>query len=98
MIMKDKTNQLGISVGSGSRSRQLRNYNSVQLMDSTSQSMTKNINEITPRLYLMKGESGNLQLPLSTTNKTSTSSEIINLAAEYIFFFSKHSPYKTHKS
>jgi hypothetical protein len=40
---------------------------------------------VTPRLYLMKGESGNLQLPLGTTILSSISSGIINLAAEYFF-------------
>jgi pentatricopeptide repeat protein len=42
---------------------------------------------VAPRLYLMKGESGNLQLPLSTTISSSISSEIINLAAEFFYFF-----------
>ncbi|GLT53122.1 hypothetical protein SLA2020_264150 [Shorea laevis] len=46
MIRKDKANQGGISAGSGSRLTQRRTYNSVQPMDSTSQSMTENINEM----------------------------------------------------
>jgi hypothetical protein len=37
---------------------------------------------VVPQLYLMKGESGNLQFPLSTTISSSITSEIINLAAE----------------
>jgi hypothetical protein len=41
--------------------------------------------DVTPRLYLMKGESGNLQLPLSATISSSISSEIINLATEILF-------------
>jgi hypothetical protein len=42
---------------------------------------------VAPRLYLIKGESENLQLSLSTTISSSISLEIINLAAEYIYFF-----------
>jgi hypothetical protein len=49
-IMKDKKHQ-GISVSSGSKSKQLRNYNMVQPMDSTSSSMIDNRNEMeNPRL------------------------------------------------
>ena len=42
---------------------------------------------VAPRLYLMKGESENLQFPLSTTISSSISSKIINLATEKLFFF-----------
>jgi protein subunit release factor A len=48
--MKEKQNR-SISVGSGSRSKKLRNYNMVQPMDLASPSMMDNRNEIeNPRL------------------------------------------------
>jgi hypothetical protein len=50
---------------------------------------------VAPRLYLMKGKSGNLQLPLSTTILSSISSEIINLAAEYFLLYIKKKKKKT---
>ena len=58
---------------------------------STKISQTKNVSKrcegrrktgVTPRLYLMKGKSENLQFPLSTTISSSISSDIINLATE----------------
>ena len=49
--MKDKKKNQGISVGSGSRSKQLRNYNMVQPMDLTSPSMMGSRNKMeNPRL------------------------------------------------
>jgi hypothetical protein len=37
---------------------------------------------VAPRLYLMKGESGNLQFPLSTTISFSITLRILNLVVE----------------
>ena len=52
--MKDKKHR-GITVGSGSKSKQLRNYNMDQPMDSTSSSMMDNRNEMeNPRLTQQK--------------------------------------------
>jgi hypothetical protein len=44
---------------------------------------------VMPRLYLMKGERGNLQFSLSIIISTSISSEFIYLIAEFLFFKKK---------
>jgi hypothetical protein len=52
------------------------------LNPSTKYTMKSGPKDVAPRLYLMKGESENLQFPLSTTISSSISSKILNLVAE----------------
>ena len=61
-ILKDKKNR-GFNVGSGSRSKQLRNYNMVQPMDLTSPSMMDSRNKMeNPRLTQHKRRKTNREV------------------------------------